>query len=315
MKYLNYNIRRNEIQDDPLKNQLISKRNETCDSSIIYSQNTNSFENINRYPDIFGAIKKLSSVLKTSSHNLVFGNGSDDVLKNLFLTLEYETVTILSDSYKMSFFYNDLLKKRINVENFKYENKKFHLKNTWLHGDLLYLVSPHCPTGFEYNTEELMDISCRFKYVILDQAYTNPLIINDKLLRKNVVIVKSFSKLGGAPGLRIGYAITKNKNILHNLKCITSNHSLNSEAIRYINFIIKNKHLIEQSEKNYEICFEYIKSKYNLFGILCGNFAIFEFDQRIKDIGVEYIIDNKKFIRITLIDKESFIKYENNNCG
>lgn len=308
MLYLNYNLKRNVIVDDSLKNEIFSKRNECCDFEFIKQLKDHSFENIHKYPDIYTAKKILCSKLEIEESSLIFGNGSDDVLKNLFFTLDYKSLHILSHSYKMAYFYNDLLYKKIIQYDFKYSDA-FEI-STEILGDndgLFYLVNPHCPTTFKFTSDQILDLSRKFKYLILDEAYTSPLNVNQILSNiKNIFIVKSFSKLGGCPGLRIGYVVNSDLDILNKINVISSNHPINSEAVRYIKFITNNQNLLCESEYRYLECFNYIKHKLNLKGMSCSNFSIFEYDIRLKDIGVEYEIDGRRFLRITLTDINSF---------
>lgn len=309
---MNFSCKRNELRIDEFRETPFSIKNENCDLVIKDFFKKHNFFDINKYPDIFYIRKKLSNYLNISFDQLVFGHGSDDVLKNLFLCLDYNSVQILEHSYKMAFFYNNLLNKNIYTNSFEYRDG-FYLKNDIikLGGDILYIVNPHCPTTFSLNENDILKFSNHFKYVIIDEAYTDPLYINKKYLtKKNIIIVKSFSKLGAAGGLRIGYCVTSNKEIVESICSITSNYNLNSEAIRYLEILINSPDLIKSTQLEFKKAYEYLIKKLNVKtkSFFVSNFALFEYNEKLKDIGVEYNINFKKFNRITLTNDFVFKK-------
>lgn len=311
MLYMNFNLKRNEIKKDDFWGTPFSKKNENCDTLLKDKLKQNNFIDVNKYPNLFFIQKKLCNVLNIRTDQLVFGHGSDDILKNLFLTLNYNSIQMLEHSYKMSFFYNELLNKKILVNTFLYKNKKFNLNHdiVKLGGDILYIVNPHCPTTFKIDPNEIINLSIYFKYIIIDEAYCNPLYhFSEYLKTKNIIVVKTFSKLGGSPGLRIGYCMCSDKHVMNNMRIISSNYNLNSEAIRYLDFIIENQKIILDSQFELTKGFEYISKKINKPSFFSANFALFEYDSKLKNIGVEYVIDGHKFIRITLTNDFVFKK-------
>ncbi len=90
------------------------------------------------------------------------------------------------------------------------ENRILHSK-----GDTLLLASPNNPTGFEISEEFLLKALDKFEVVILDETLRISLTGKQNLINKypNVIIVRSFSKLYGLAGLRVGYIISSAENI------------------------------------------------------------------------------------------------------
>jgi histidinol-phosphate aminotransferase len=283
----------------------ISFKNENTNS--VFIKNLDKFSNCNLYPDIENAISILSDILIVDKHNLILGAGSEEILKNLFLILDYNSIQILEHSFELSFYYNRLLNKKIIVNNIKFTENTFQEGNIKkLGGDLLYLVSPHCPTGITFSLEQIIEYSKIFKYIIVDEAYINPLVFNLPIIQ-NVIFVRSFSKLGGVPGLRFGYAIA-HKNIIHKLNCIRNSYEINVYAVEYIQYISNNLHIIDESISEYINCYNNLKNIIDTFSIYCANFATF-YGEKLN--GKKYIIDNNIFTRITLCDS---LNYENLCC-
>jgi histidinol-phosphate/aromatic aminotransferase/cobyric acid decarboxylase-like protein len=284
--------------------KVFSKKNEN--NNLIFVKKLNQFGKYRFYPDCEKGINLLSNFFKISNKNVFLGFGSDNILKNLFLTLDYNSIQILEYSYEMAFYYNKFLCKKIIINPISF-NKGFNIKNIeLLGGDILYLVSPHSPTGISFNIETILNLSKKFKYVIVDEAYLNPLTFNYPIA-ENVIFLRTFSKLGGVPGLRLGYAISS-EGIINKLNCLRDSYEITINSIEYLEFIIKNKNLIYDNIEELEKCYNLLKTKTNCFSIFSGNFATFNVDNLN---GKKYKIDGNDFTRVTLSDT---LNYENLYC-
>jgi histidinol-phosphate/aromatic aminotransferase/cobyric acid decarboxylase-like protein len=292
------------------------RSNYTTDSISLKNENTNSifikkldkFSSCSVYPDIDNTISSLSSTLNIDQSNLILGAGSEEILKNLFLVLDYDSIQILEYSFELSFYYNRLLNKKIILNNIKFDGNTFSENNIkTLGGDLLYLVSPHCPTGITFSLEQLEEYSKIFRYVIVDEAYINPLNFDLPIIQ-NVIYVRSFSKLGGVPGLRFGYVVS-HENIIQKLNCIRNSYEINTYAVEYLQFISNNVQIIDEALDEYSKCYSNLKNVINEFSICCGNFATFKSE---KLNGKKYTINGTVFTRVTLCDS---LNYENLYCG
>ena len=80
---------------------------------------------------------------------------------------------------------------------------------------MVYLTSPHNPTGSEVSLDEIREIAERTDeetLVIVDEAYNEfsdrPSAVELLTERDDVAVVRTFSKVYGLAGLRLGYAIT-----------------------------------------------------------------------------------------------------------
>lgn len=280
----------------------ISFKNENTNG--IFKNYLQQFSIYSVYPNIANSMQSLGLALNVSNENLILGAGSEELLKNLFLLLDYNTIQILEHSFELGFYYNRLLNKEIIVNSVSYDDKSFHFEDIeTLGGDVLYLVSPHCPTGIQFTTDQIKSYSTKFKYVIIDEAYLNPTVF-DKPILHNVIYVRSFSKLGGVPGLRLGYAIA-HEDIIKKLNCIRNSYEINSHAVEYLKFIFDNKQLIDHNINEYKKCYDLLKRRINTFSIICANFAMFESENLN---GKKYQINNRVFTRVTLCDS---LNYEN----
>lgn len=301
------NITRQKRSVSTFDADLISLKNEN--SVFVYTEVLKNLKigPIQKYPIILPLKERFKQNI-TSFHEPVFGMGSDGILKDLFFILNYKSIQILEFSYKMAEVYNQLLSKEIRINKFginkKNKSNLFKLTNNivGLGGDVLYLVNPHCPTGFYLNAEQIRDLSHHFKHIIVDEAYTNPFKIDwDVYNIPNVIIVKSFSKLGGAPGIRLGYCITGDTQILEKMQKISGLYEISTPAAHFLNWLLDNPFYIEIFEMNLKKGFNFLQ-EYATFSLMCGNFALLQPAERF--LGPRYEIDGEVFTRVTLTDEE-----------
>lgn len=121
-------------------------------------------------------------------------------------------------------------------------------------GDILLLASPNNPTGFEISEEFLTKALENFESVILDETLLLSLTGKQNLIFKypNLIIVRSFSKLCGLAGLRVGYVIgsagniTKIKNVSTPFKVNYLGQVAALSVLSDLNYVTKTKKFIQQ---------------------------------------------------------------------
>jgi histidinol-phosphate aminotransferase len=280
---------------------LISLKNENSNESFINRLSQEKLEGFQKYPDMFSAYGCLVNHLNIDGNMVMLGSGSGPILKDLFMVLDYDSIQIFNHGWELAPIYNKMFNKKVLANDFVF-NGKFNLKYKpeYIGGDVLYITNPNCPTGLTFDVDTIFDLSLKFKYVIIDQAYENPLYFNDELLRaENVIVVKTFSKLGGVPGMRLGYCVA-NKNIIDKLDVIKDPYEISSAAVNYLKFITNNSHLIDEHLEELHNCFRILSKNNNGFSIHTANFGTFEDFGKL--VGKSYTIDSKSFVRVTLTD-------------
>lgn len=280
---------------------LISLRNENSNESFINRLDQENFKGFQKYPDLFTAYGCLVNHLNIDMHTIMLGHGSGQILRDLFMVLDYDSIQFYNHGWEMVLVYSQVFNKKSIVNDFIFD-KNFHSKEKpeVLGGDILYIATPNCPTGLTFDVDTIFELSTKFKYVIVDEAYSNPLRFNEELIKAdNVIVVRTFSKLGGVPGLRLGYCIA-NREIINKLHVIKSTHEINSTSVEYLKFITQNSHLIHDNLTELHKCFQLLSKINGGFSNHSGNFGIFEDFGKLK--GKSYTIDTKKFVRVTLTD-------------
>jgi histidinol-phosphate aminotransferase len=170
-------------------------------------------------------IKAVAKKNNISTSNILLGAGSTEIL---------DLVTRLSSSKKGSFLIADpsysywteaaekLGLKKITVPLTKNKQLDLGAMLTAIQSDtrLIYICNPNNPTGSIADRVDLIkfinEVSKK-SIVLIDEAYidyTNQESLSALAIEnKNVIIAKTFSKIYGLAGARIGYAIANNKTI------------------------------------------------------------------------------------------------------
>jgi len=183
---------------------------------------------LNRYPDgsSFYLKKKIATRCKVSPENVIIGSGSDDLIDIITKTFLEETDQALM--MKPAFLEYSILSaargakiKAIAIKNFQYDIDAI-LKAINRKTKVVFIGNPDNPTGAYLNKKGLNSLIKRCPgnvVIVIDEAYRelvdrkdygNPLSC---IRKKNIIILRTFSKAYGLAGLRIGYAIS-NKNAI-----------------------------------------------------------------------------------------------------
>ena len=226
-------------------------REKNIDKILDYSSNINPYglpENLKkeifeklfvleRYPDpdYIELREKIAEKNNLNIENIIVGNGATEIIFLFMKILSPKKVLIVSPTFgeyeraiKASTLANDSLE--INyfelkeAENFvlNIKNLETELENNY---DLLILCNPNNPTGQFLKLKKLEEILkiCEQKNtkLFVDEAFVefvedweNESIINSKENKENLFVIRAFTKFFAIPGLRLGYGICFNKNLL-----------------------------------------------------------------------------------------------------
>ncbi|UOQ38024.1 Histidinol-phosphate aminotransferase [Candidatus Vidania fulgoroideae] len=209
--------------------------------------------NINRYPEKKEEKKlekKIKFFLKTKNE-VSLSNGSDEIISTY--------ISSLKKKEKVGFFYPSfsMYKKYSKIHGKNYVkislNKNFEIKNDNIGKCKIFFISyPNNPTGnlFKKKSIERLIKKNPKTLFIIDEAYyfySNKTLLYLLDLFKNVVIIKTLSKIGLA-GLRIGFLIS---NIREKKKFSKkrSPYSVNKIAINLVPLFLKKRNFIKIKKK------------------------------------------------------------------
>jgi|TARA_B100002003_G_C14110559_1_gene534154 histidinol-phosphate aminotransferase len=180
-------------------------------------------EKLNRYPDGSGRrlIEKISEYHSVRPSNIVLGNGSDEIISMLTRTfLQYGDEVILP---KPTFLMYDILARGagatpvyVPLKSLSIDLKRIERKIT-AGSKMIFINNPNNPTGTSVLRKDFENFLSRVPesiIAVVDEAYIdfardkNGLNSIDYLdSGKAVVTLRTFSKVHGLAGLRIGYGI------------------------------------------------------------------------------------------------------------
>ena len=246
----------------------------------------------------------VENILIDTFKSFVFtNNGSEQIIKQIIETLSKECNewVIPSPTFELAPFYCKHYGCSIHEPEYEYADlhNKFFLNLENVVGNpkkqIIYLVSPHNPTGITLSYEDINDLCERYKYVIIDEAYIRP---DSSILirRKNLILIRTFSKMGGITGLRFGIGICFDENLYNKLFQIRPMY-INSFTLKCVEYILENfiTHKVEKAIRN-EV------KNLNPF-ISTGNFALFENKKKHNGYPLkEYTFGKHKFYRMTICE-------------
>lgn len=200
---------------------------------------------LNRYPEgaCFKLRQRLSKKLNIEANNLLFGNGSDEIIDIIIKTFCRPNEEIITADktfleYKIIGQQNSRLARTIPLNNLCYDLKEIKKKIN-IKTKIVFIANPNNPTGTYVNKTEIEEFIKGLPediIVVLDEAYFEFVEAPDypaslDLLKKNpnIIILRTFSKIYGLAGLRIGYAIA-DKEIIRYMEGARQPFNVNSLA-------------------------------------------------------------------------------------
>ena len=182
-------------------------------------------ENIYLYPEGSSRAlrEKLAHKLKLDKEMLIVGNGADNIIDLVGMAFinegdevitgeitfpAYETITKIMGGKLIS----------IKLKDFSFDLEKITQRMNEK-TKIIFLCNPNNPTGAIVTKEEVASFMKKIPQdviVIFDEAYYDyvedknyPNSLSYVLEKKNVIILRTFSKIAGIAGVRIGYGIAK----------------------------------------------------------------------------------------------------------
>ena len=182
-------------------------------------------ENINLYPEGSSRLlrEKIAHKLNIDKEMIIIGNGADNIIDLVGMAFinegdevitgeitfpAYETITKIMGGKLILIKLKDF---RFNLEEIA---QKINEKTK-----IVFLCNPNNPTGTILTKEEVTNFMKKVPQdvvVVFDEAYYDyvedknyPDIFSYVLEGKNIIVLRTFSKIAGIAGVRVGYGIAK----------------------------------------------------------------------------------------------------------
>ena len=261
---------------------------------IVSNKNLNFF----RYPD--GKSKKLreqiSKKFKCDFKRIICGAGSDEIIQmlcQLFLQPKDEVI-VPQYSFLMYRIYSKIVGAKVvfsKEKSFKVSINEI-LKNVTNKTKIVFLANPNNPTGTYLTKSELLELRNRLKkniLLVIDDAYFEYMKNSDYKSgldlfksKKNVFILRTFSKIYGLASLRVGWGYGSKK-IIDALNIIKPPFNVNEVAQLAAIESLKDKKFLSQSIKHNLIYATKIKNflkNYQIYSNeVSANFLLLDFSK------------------------------------
>ncbi|GAB4540352.1 MAG: histidinol-phosphate transaminase [Thermodesulfovibrionia bacterium] len=262
--------------------KLASNENPLGPSPLTIKAMKNGLKGINRYPDggCFYLREAISKRLGISGDEIIFGNGSNEVIElavRTFLMPEDEAIMAHPSFIVYSMIVQSAGGKGIIVplKDWRHDlDRMASMINE--RTKLIFIANPNNPTG-TINTKDEMDPFIEGipdgVLVVIDEAYHEYVTSKDypdtmRYIRdgKDVLILRTFSKIYGLAGLRIGYGMAK-ADIINEMNKVRQPFNINTLAqLASISALEDDVHIIKSKEVN-EKGKRFLYEEFNSMGV------------------------------------------------
>lgn len=216
------------------------------------------------YPDInyTNLRNNISDYIKVDSELIIPGNGATEIIYLLMKSIkrrlailnptfsEYGRGAKLNNLEIIDFHLKEENNFSIDLDEIQKNMDKF---------DSLFVCNPNNPNGKVKDLNELLDLMIENdKLLIVDETFMEFVgeeekysLINKIKQTPNLFILKAVTKFFGMPGLRLGYGVTSNKQIINNIYEYKEPWTINSFAENLSNYLFKDKEYINGSKDYY----------------------------------------------------------------
>ena len=299
---------------------------------------------ISKYPD--SKFKDITHVIskkyKCNQNKIICGSGSDEIIQmlcQLFLK-KGDEVVVPQYSFLMYRIYAKIVDAKVIFSkeiNFKISIKEI-LKKVTKKTKIVFLANPNNPTGTYITSKELIELRKKLSsriLLVVDDAYFEYMVNKDYKSgleifknKKNVFILRTFSKIHGLASLRIGWGYG-DKKIINELYKIKPPFNVNKIAQVCAVESLKDKEFIKKSVKHNILWCKKIKKELENYKIgtnkIGPNFFLLDFnkckisadkaERKLEDFGIilremrSYRIKN--CLRITIGNKKENLFFLN----
>ncbi|MFV0520780.1 MAG: pyridoxal phosphate-dependent aminotransferase [Lachnospirales bacterium] len=225
---------------------------------------------INIYPDIdyFALRQSISNYTNIDIEKILVGCGATELIHNIINTIKPNKALNIMPAYGE--YAIELKKANCEIKEYFLEEKNdFNIDKELLYSyidiDLVIICNPNNPTGSFIEKNDLFEILSFYKNkninVLIDETYAefsrnqSALSLIDEF--DNLYIIRGTSKFFGLSGLRLGYIISSNKEILLSMKKNALPWTVNTIAEKIGEVVFQDIDFIENSLKCTEEAMNY----------------------------------------------------------
>jgi len=272
---MKYSVGLSQFKDKVAKVKLSANESALGPSPKAINEYLKMSKNFKRYPDSDGVNlrKALAKKFKLDLNKIILGSGSDQILELICKAFLRKGDDVIVPKYSFLIY---RLYSKINGANVLYSKEKNFtvsvediLKKVTKKTKIVFIANPNNPTGTYISKKKLLLLRKKLRsniLLVIDDAYFEYVKQKDyssglKLFSnfKNVLITRTFSKIYGLAGLRVGWGYGS-KEIINSLNLIRPPFNINSPALSAAEAAIKDnawlnkeiKHVNKWNDKLYK---------------------------------------------------------------
>lgn len=296
--------------------KLASNENPFGCSELVKDAITNQLNHLALYPDgyVTNLREELATHLNIESNQLIFGNGSDDLIQMISRAILANGANTVMARPTFPQYRHNAIVEGAEIREVELLDGKHDLNGMLAQIDdatkIIWVCNPNNPTGEYISENELRSFLSKVPkhvLVVLDEAYYEYVEAVDypnslSLLKEfeNIIILRTFSKAYGLASLRVGYGITNDEFIqkiepirepfnINQLAQVAAIAALGDQA--FINQCVQTNR--EGLEQYYEFC---QKNKLKYYPSQ-GNFILIDFNPLEGNTIFQYLLEQGFIVR------------------
>jgi histidinol-phosphate aminotransferase len=293
-------------------------------AAMAKSINTSNRYGWTLWPELITLIAKKNNV---SDNNITLGAGSTEILDLVLQYTAFKKGNFIMAETTFDYWtapYEKLGLKKITVPLTKDKKHDLPAMLKVIDSDtkMIYICNPNNPTGTICNREELVSFineASKKALVFVDEAYIDftkeQSLTNLVIENKNLIITKTFSKMYGLAGARVGYAVA-NSATIDEINILKSSPNMSVSVVSATAAIasLNDENFIQQVYTSNEEVKKYTIEQLTKLNLECipsySNFVYFSLENYKKDyfkqleshniMGTRIYEENGKWTRITI---------------
>lgn len=235
---------------------------------------------IHRYPDPFyrDLRTRIGDEFSLSPERIAVGNGSSELIHLLPRAVPHRRWLVVAPGYSD---YADACRKAGKTVRFFYVKPEDGFRPDWIgfeghlsKTDAVILGNPNNPTGVLADRTEILTLALRWEKIlfVVDEAFIdfvdpegNPSLLSDEGIPSNVVVIRSFTKIFGVPGLRLGFA-AGSKSLIENIHAVKEPWTVNCFAEEAGRRFLGEKRYLERTRRLIRVELDYLERNIQSIG-------------------------------------------------
>ena len=245
---------------------------------------SNSGKALHRYPSTSHEQLRqaISRILDLPSDNIICGVGSDEIISLLCQTFSGQGDEVIYTEHGFAMYKISALAAGANPIVVKEKNRTTDIDNILSKCNentrLIFIANPNNPTGTMINLSQVQELAMKIPkqaLLVLDGAYAEYVDNYDggiQLAKKtdNVIMIRTFSKIYGLGGMRVGWGFSS-KSVIEALQRVRGPFNLSVPALAVAEAAIEDQDYVEKCKQENNTTRDWLIEKLRKLGLACDN--------------------------------------------